>query len=168
MTPNLNDPTSEAPLLSAEPSRRSGHDLKRLIFCVLGLGVCGILLLPTTRQELAKTANVQAATTEQTEVLPVETVIAKPVDGYSVQRTYTGALAAQRSSDLGFERGGRLVAVLVQEGDRIRQDQPLARLDTSNLRTQRRQLEAEKVRAMAQLAELRAGPRAEDIAAAEA
>ena len=56
----------------------------------------------------------------------------------------------------------------VQEGDRISAGAPLARLDISNLQTQRLQVEAEKARAMAQLAELEAGPRVEDIAAAAA
>ncbi|MEO0828169.1 MAG: efflux RND transporter periplasmic adaptor subunit, partial [Cyanobacteria bacterium J06642_9] len=65
-------------------------------------------------------------------------------------------------------RGGQLVEVTVQEGDRVEAGTPLARLDASNLQTERQQLEAEKAQAMAQLTELQTGPRSEDIAAAEA
>ncbi|NEO25716.1 MAG: efflux RND transporter periplasmic adaptor subunit [Kamptonema sp. SIO4C4] len=106
--------------------------------------------------------------TPEANILPVETLTAEPVTGYEVSRTYTGEVAALRSSDVGFERSGQLVSVLVESGDRVTAGQPLARLDTQNLQTQRQQLLAEKSRAMAQLAELQAGPRQEDIAAARA
>lgn len=46
--------------------------------------------------------------------------------------------------------------------------QPLARLDVSTLEVKRRQLEAQRLQAAAVLAELRAGPRTETIAAARA
>ena len=92
----------------------------------------------------------------------------EPVSNYDVARAYTGEIAALRASDLGFERTGQLVEVYVQEGDRVAAGAPVARLDTRNLQTQRQQLEAEKARAVAQLAELETGARVEDIAAAEA
>ncbi|MEO0949126.1 MAG: efflux RND transporter periplasmic adaptor subunit, partial [Cyanobacteria bacterium J06641_5] len=101
-------------------------------------------------------------------LLPVNVLQIVPVSSYEVARAYTGEIAALRASDLGFERGGRLVDVLVREGDRVTAGQPIAQLDTQNLQAQRRQLEAEKARAVAQFAELQAGPRSEDIAAAEA
>ena len=39
--------------------------------------------------------------------LPVITLRAKPVESYQVMRTYTGEIAAIRTSELGFERGGK-------------------------------------------------------------
>lgn len=138
----------------------------------IGLGICGIMLifgLQMVKQRFSGVVeNVQATQATKVEVLAVETVTIQPVASYKVARAYTGKIAAQRSSDLGFERSGKLVEVLVREGDRVIAGQPLARLDTSNLQTQRRQLKAEKAQAAAQLAELRAGARAEDIAAAQA
>ncbi|NJL02865.1 MAG: efflux RND transporter periplasmic adaptor subunit [Spirulinaceae cyanobacterium SM2_1_0] len=101
-------------------------------------------------------------------ILPVETLTVESVDGYEVARTYTGEVVALRTSEVGFERSGQLTSVLVQDGDRVAAGQSLARLDTRNLQTQRQQLVAERARAEAQLAELRAGPRQEDIAAARA
>ncbi len=110
----------------------------------------------------SKTAPVQST------VLPVRTTEAQAVSSYQVPRIYTGEIAALRSSELGFERGGELVQVFVDEGQRVRAGQALARLDIRNLETQRLQVEAQKAQAIAQLTELKNGARAEDIAAAEA
>lgn len=100
--------------------------------------------------------------------LPVESVLIAPVDAYTVERQYAGEIVAQRSSALGFEQGGKVVAVLLQEGDRVAAGQPLARLDTRSLSTQRQQLLAQRDQAVAVLAELQNGPRADSIAAAQA
>lgn len=100
--------------------------------------------------------------------LPVMTLEAKSVNSYEVLRTYTGAIAAIRTSELGFERGGKLVNVFVKEGDRVKFKQPIAKLDVSNLQMQKLQLEAQKAQAQARLDEFIAGPRQQDIAAARA
>ena len=100
--------------------------------------------------------------------LPVVTLRAKPVESYQVMRTYTGEIAAIRTSELGFERGGKLVNVFVKEGDRLKSGQPIAKLDVSNLQMQKLQLEAQKAQAQARLDEFIAGPRQQDIAAARA
>ena len=134
---------------------------------VLGLGAILLIVVigvPVLRSHTAT----DTATEVSTEVLSVETLIAEAVNSYDVTRTYTGEIVALRASDLGFERGGELISVLVQEGDVVSVGMPLAQLDISNLQTQRQQLEAERARALAQLAELEAGPRIEDIATAEA
>jgi RND family efflux transporter MFP subunit len=101
------------------------------------------------------------------DALSVETTVLEPVTGYTTEREYTGELTAQRSSDLGFERPGTVVALLVDEGDRVVTGQPLARLDIRTLQAQRQQLTAQLAQE-AQLRELNAGPRRETIAAAEA
>ena len=100
--------------------------------------------------------------------LPVVTLRAKPVESYQVMRTYTGEIAAIRTSELGFERGGKLVNVFVKEGDRVKAGQSIAKLDVSNLQMQKLQLEAQKAQAQARLDEFIAGPRQQDIAAARA
>lgn len=101
-------------------------------------------------------------------ILPVETITLEPVDAYEIERTYTGEIAALRSSNLGLERSGEVVAVLVGEGDRVVQGQPLAQLDQRNLQAQRQQLKAQQAEAQARLTELEQGARAEDVAAARA
>jgi len=100
--------------------------------------------------------------------LPVEVVTAESVSAYTIEREYVGEIVAGRSSSLGFEADGTVVAILVDEGDAALAGQPLARLDTRSLQTQRQQLVAQKDQAMAVLNELRNGPRQQDIAAARA
>ena len=149
--------------------KRPRQKLGKYFYWLLGIGGAGILLLIahpvviSTQNNSPKTEAVSKGRT-----LPVETIEVQPVDSYQVSRTYTGEIAAVRTSNLGFSRGGEIEAVLVREGDRITQGQPLARLDIRNLETQRQQLVAEKAGAQAQLAELQTGARIEDINAAQA
>ncbi|NEQ42281.1 MAG: efflux RND transporter periplasmic adaptor subunit [Leptolyngbya sp. SIOISBB] len=107
-------------------------------------------------------------TPEISAALPVEAITVAAVKEYTTERAYTGELVAGRSSTLGFERAGTVVAVLVDEGDRVVAGQPLARLDMRTLDAQRQQLAAQRETAQAQLRELQAGPRQEDIATAQA
>ncbi|MGL5808125.1 MAG: efflux RND transporter periplasmic adaptor subunit [Xenococcaceae cyanobacterium] len=104
----------------------------------------------------------------KTSLLPVKTVKIQPVKSYKITTTYTGEVKASRTSELGFERSGKLVWVGVDRGDRVNQGQASARLDISNLETQRLQLVAQKERAKAVLEELQNGARQEDISAAKA
>ena len=115
----------------------------------MGLGailLIGVVGGPVLRSH---TTTADTATEVSAEVLSVETLTAEAVDSYDVTRTYTGEIVALRASDLGFERGGELISVLVQEGDVVSVGMPLAQLDISNLQTQRQQLEAERARAVA-------------------
>ncbi|MEL7421172.1 MAG: efflux transporter periplasmic adaptor subunit, partial [Cyanobacteria bacterium J06555_3] len=82
--------------------------------------------------------------TKQTNILPVKTTAVQPVTAYSQSQTYTGEVAALRTSEVGFERGGKLVQVLVEEGERIDLGASLAKLDTANLEAQHRGLIAQK------------------------
>lgn len=161
---------------SSTPSANGFRVAKRLALMrqhpkkAIGAGAIALLLLvgiPAARTQLAD-ANATVGEANEPTVLAVETLTAETVSGYAAARTYTGEVAALRASNLGFERSGELAAVLVQEGDRTAAGTPLARLDTRNLQTQRQRLEADRAQALAVLAELEAGPRSEDIAAAEA
>ncbi|MEM1251178.1 MAG: efflux RND transporter periplasmic adaptor subunit [Cyanobacteria bacterium P01_H01_bin.21] len=135
---------------------------------MIGLGAISLLLVVGIPIAQTRLAAQETAEVNNNSVLSVETLTVERVSGYEVVRTYTGEIAALRTSDLGFERTGQLVEVYVQEGDRVAARTPVARLDIRNLQTQRQQLEAERARALAQLAELEAGARSEDIAAAAA
>lgn len=148
---------------------RPRKKLGKYFYWLLGIGGAGILLL-IARPVVISTQNNSTKTEAASKgrALPVETIEVQPVDSYQVSRTYTGEITAVRTSNLGFSRGGEIEQVLVREGDRITQGQPLARLDIRNLETQRQQLVAEKAGAQAQLAELQTGARVEDINAAQA
>lgn len=62
---------------------------------------------------------------------------------YTVTRRFTGQIEAAARTDLGFELGGRITEVLVEEGDVVAAGTVLARLDTSALIPERAALEAE-------------------------
>ncbi len=161
------DPTSPQEALT--PTEVSEAPLQRSRYprWLIGLGAAGLLLaiVPIARTQLA--AQESAAETS-VNALVVETLTVESVSSYEVSRAYTGEIAALRSSDLGFQRGGEVINVLAQEGDRVASGQALAQLDTQNLQAQRRQFEAQKAEAQARLLELERGARQEDIAAAQA
>ncbi|MBE9111590.1 efflux RND transporter periplasmic adaptor subunit, partial [Nodosilinea sp. LEGE 07298] len=155
--------------VQASPFNSAKRFLDRQPRWLIGLGAAGLLLTagaPIVYSQMA--ASDEPAEEALAEPLAVETLIVDAVNSYEVLRAYTGEIAALRSSDLGFNRGGELVQVLVSEGDRVSSGQVLAQLDTQNLQTQRRQLEAQKAEAQARLLELERGARQEDIAAASA
>ena len=80
----------------------------------------------------------------------VETIAIEPQDTYEVRRIFSGTVRSRRASRLGFERGGMVAKVFVEEGDLVREGQLIARLDTKQLRAARR-------RVAASLAEANAG-----------
>jgi HlyD family secretion protein len=73
-----------------------------------------------------------------------------------------------RQVELSFNNSERIIAVLVQEGDRVRQGQLLARLDTSRLDPQVAEAEAQAAAQRQVVARLRSGSRPEEIAQARA
>ena len=80
----------------------------------------------------------------------------------------TGSLAPHAEVSLAFTSGGRVAEVLVEEGQVVEAGQPLARLETDDLTLQVAQAEAALAAAEAQLAQLLAPPRPEEIAVQEA
>ncbi len=75
-------------------------------------------------------------------VTPVATVEVQSRASYPVTRGYAARLEPARRSDLGFETGGTLVEVLVDEGDEVARGDVLARLDVRELEAERARLEA--------------------------
>ena len=108
--------------------------------------------------------------TGDSQVVPlrVATTMLKPIDRYTVERTYLGRVESARESRIGFELGGKLLRVLVDEGDEVQEGQWLAELDTELLKNEESSLAAQVAAAQSRLDELVAGPRSEVIAAARA
>src|SRR5215831_13321307 len=73
-----------------------------------------------------------------------------------------------RQVQLAFNNSERIAAVLVQEGDRVRQGQAVARLDTSRLEPQVAQAEAQAAAQRQVVTRLHNGSRPEEIAQARA
>jgi RND family efflux transporter MFP subunit len=84
--------------------------------------------------------------------LPVKTLPVRRVEGYEVSGAFAGRIVSRRTSELGFVRGSRLDAVLVDEGEPVEAGQELARLTQRKLDAQRRELEARVAETEAQLA----------------
>jgi HlyD family secretion protein len=80
----------------------------------------------------------------------------------------SGSVDLEERVSLAFEVPGQIAQVEVDVGDSVEAGDVLASLDTERLALQVRQAEAALMSAEAQLAKLRAGPRPEEIAAAEA
>lgn len=130
----------------------------------------GLLVVTTQAGDVFRPhrARAESPTPAAGAILPVETVTVNAVESYPVSRMYAGEIVARRSSELGFERAGKLVKIAVDQGQRIQAGAPLAYLETSNLDVRRRELRAQKAAAIARLQEMEAGPRSEVIAAARA
>ncbi len=89
---------------------------------------------------------------EEQRVLPIETAAVQMLDSYEISARYAGRIAARRSSDLGFERGGLLAEVAVDEGAEVARGDVLASLDTRTLEAQLAQARAAETEAKARLA----------------
>lgn len=101
-------------------------------------------------------------------VIAVEVETLQKATTWETRSTYSGIVKAKRKSDLSFERPGRVDEIQVEQGDRVKAGQVLARLNTEQLEAQVRKLEADRRAAEALLSELKAGPRQETIDAAKA
>lgn len=115
-----------------------------------------------------ETNNSQVQATTKATPLPVKTTEIELAQNYQTTQSYTGEVVANRTSEVGFERGGKLIEVLVDEGDKVSKGAVLAKLDTANLQAQRSSLVAQKAQAEARLVELKNGARSEQIRAARA
>lgn len=88
----------------------------------------------------------------------------KPRNG----RVETSGTVEATDAQLGFQVPGRLLSLDPREGDRVAAGDELARLDTAEVEARRAQAAAQVDVAKAQLAEIEAGPRREELAQARA
>jgi len=79
----------------------------------------------------------------------------------------TGEVVPTRWAQLSFKMGGLLDELAVQEGDRVEAGYVLARLETGDLERQVEQAQAASAVSQANLAQVKAGARPEEIAAAQ-
>ncbi|MBS3907738.1 MAG: efflux RND transporter periplasmic adaptor subunit [Syntrophaceae bacterium] len=94
----------------------------------------------------------------------VSTVVSKPLI-YSI--SMTGDITPQMQVDLFPRVSGYLERILVHLGDSVRQGQTIAQIDRTDYLQKVRETEARAAHAKAQLAEIEAGPRAEELRQAE-
>jgi RND family efflux transporter MFP subunit len=97
-------------------------------------------------QNADRAAEARTAAPQVVEVVPVHLS-----DSYTLTRQFVGRTEPARRADLGFEEGGTVVAVLVDEGDPVRDGQVLARLDNRALLAERARLAAAEAALAAQI-----------------
>lgn len=90
---------------------------------------------------------------EEREVIyqPVDAIAVSRSERFGVTRLFTGVVQPAQTAAIAFEFAGTVQAVLVNEGDRVEEGDLLARLDTSLLEIERRQLQAQLAEAQATL-----------------
>ncbi|WP_421992689.1 efflux RND transporter periplasmic adaptor subunit [Qipengyuania sp.] len=81
---------------------------------------------------------------------PVNVLEARPASEFERVSTYLGRVEPIQESGIGFEIGGAITSVLVDEGQSFGRGAPLARLDIDLLRTRRAELVAQRARARAE------------------
>lgn len=113
----------------------------RLVLC----GVVAPMLLSACAQPATPAASVPK---------PVKTEMVVRTDLHQAD-SFVGTLRARQRTELGFESSGRVVAILVDVGDRVRAGQLLARLDESPSRWRLDKAQADRRAAAATLAERR-------------
>lgn len=79
---------------------------------------------------------------EQGRAVPVDWLKVERADSFRYRRELSGVVEATRSSAVGFEFGGTLALLQVDEGQRVSKGDLLARLDTQRLEAQRAELRA--------------------------
>lgn len=164
------DTSPRQPQTNATPSHR-----KTLVIVASILLVGGMIALLANAGPAREVgpANEAAGTTgtlppSDTSALPVNTVRVGSVAAPVLSQRYAGLLISRKASDLSFERGGRVIAIHVEEGSVVEQGELLAELDQDDLDAAEHRTKSELAAAQAVLDELVAGPREETIRAAAA
>jgi len=83
------------------------------------------------------------------QVLSVQTTVIRAAENYQVRQKYAGSIVAGRESDHGFDTGGLLADVLVDDGDQVHKGDILARLDMRRLEARKQELDASLAEAIA-------------------
>ncbi|NQZ06877.1 MAG: efflux RND transporter periplasmic adaptor subunit, partial [Algicola sp.] len=77
--------------------------------------------------------------------------VLKQQSQYQVQRRFIGKVESNQNADIGFEQNGKVAALYVNEGDKVKQGSILARQDTALLETEKEELLARMVQVDADL-----------------
>ncbi|MGB9879793.1 MAG: biotin/lipoyl-binding protein, partial [Anaerolineae bacterium] len=125
-----------------------------LLITLVAVALAGFFILRAARQ--------RTTTTVDYETVPVrrDTILATV--------NASGSIRPRKKVTLVFPSGGLLAAIHVQVGQKVEKGQELARLDTRQLELNVAQAEATLKINEARLAQVKAGPSAADLAAAEA
>jgi len=143
------------------------NNSSRLI--LVGVGILVLLVAIAVARHFMKPAGPSAAAAQQTQ-LPLVSASAPGIQAVRSTVSFTGTIHARYDMPISAEgESGRITAVLVEAGDRVKQGQVLVRIDQSVLRPQLNRLAASLDEAKAQAALSAAeARRAQGVAAAGA
>ncbi|NNE22467.1 MAG: efflux RND transporter periplasmic adaptor subunit [Rhizobiales bacterium] len=114
---------------------------RRMLRTTTALGFIGVMASGIAALHLRANAEVQPVAN------PPVTVSAEKIsmsDSYTIVERFVGRLEPARQTNLAFERAGLVTQVLLEEGDVVNKGAIVARLDTSKLQAQRKQLVAQR------------------------
>lgn len=103
----------------------------------------GPVLLVAIALLLSATLRSNGAEQAEKHLLHTASVQLHEQPAYEVERRFAGRVAARQDTDVGFELGGRVASMHVNDGERVQQGDLLASLDTELLITERDQLQAQ-------------------------
>ncbi|NUN65919.1 efflux RND transporter periplasmic adaptor subunit [Pseudanabaena biceps] len=109
----------------------------------------------------------RALTSNQTNKNAVKTELVES-KSLSVKIKSSGSVVPIQTVNLSPKQAGKLMELLVEQGDRVKQGQVIGRMDNTNLIPQLYQAQASAAASEANLVKLRNGSRSGDIAAAQA
>lgn len=152
--PDLSGARASSP--ASDSKADAGPSARRLapwvvVLVALALGVAYAASRPGSSEAQAQPA------------VPVLTEAFRPVTSYLTTHAFTGKLSPPQRTALGFERGGRIIGLLVSEGERVEAGATLAWLDSSVAVAQLAEAQGRLASAKARLEELVAGPLPEDL-----
>jgi RND family efflux transporter MFP subunit len=139
-----------------------------VFFAALALLVTEFAVLAADKSTQPAVALVSEAFEGGNNVMHVESMLISDKQNFQMPRSFTGVLAARRSSELAFKLNGRVEKMLVDQGDSVKKGQVLAELDKASLEANLAVLKAQRNAADSRLRELIAGPRRQTIDAAKA
>lgn len=105
---------------------------------------------------IASRASANSADIDISKALAVNTVIVNAETDYTTRQKIAGQVIASRESDHGFDRAGILAEVFVDEGDRVKKGDILAKLDMRLLQAREMEVIASLDKAVAMAAEAKA------------
>lgn len=119
---------------------------RKILFIGVALLLLSVMLFAFLSSPSA-VAERDRITERRARAVPVATMTLMAEDHYDIQQKFAGRLMARQESDHGFDRAGILGQVLVQEGDRVKKGDILARLDMRRFDARGGELKAELAQA---------------------
>ncbi|HEY9647675.1 MAG TPA: biotin/lipoyl-binding protein, partial [Chroococcidiopsis sp.] len=152
----------QSPSSAPTPARRFGFRLKPWAIAITAVGVAGAAVVIANFLPLRSSSQINLASDRASDTVVVQ------YGTLPIQIRANGSVQPVRTINLSPKEDGRIVELLVREGDRIAAGQLIARMDDQQIQAQVAQYRAALARSQAELAERLAGNRPEDIAKAEA